>query len=188
MRNVFGCGMREYFSASLLPHPHPQMRVLCVTVLVALCHQTKSPTARPGTWGFFLYGRGVGVYRRGRHAPRSGVSPLYSVKHLCVTAPSPASAGAGPLRDRARGIVPPNNIPHCPNWHVGVLFVRARSSCPAKRGTRPYGYLPMPRHNRFNGFKSLSTVRAVFNPDAAKTPPPGCMLAPVIYNPLMGVR
>ena len=40
MRNIFGCGMRKYFCTSLLPHP--QERVLCATVRMALCHQTIS--------------------------------------------------------------------------------------------------------------------------------------------------
>ena len=88
---------------------------------------------------YFLYGRGVGVCGRGRHAPRSGVSPLnidtrqrtirgdgvmpreagYVARRyndgrgvwVCVTAPSPASAGAGSLRDRAPDIVSPNKSP-----------------------------------------------------------------------------
>ncbi len=101
--------------------------------------------------------------------------------YLCVTAPSPASVGAGSLRERARGIVPPHKSPTA---RIGTwgFFLYGRGI------PRPYGYLPMPRQRRFNGFRSLNTVRAVFNPDAANTPPPGCMLAPVIYRPLMGVR
>ncbi len=45
--------MREYFCTSLLPHPHPQERILCVTVRVALCHQTNPPLPEWACGGSF---------------------------------------------------------------------------------------------------------------------------------------